>query len=436
MTFLKKNTTKKESVGSIGTPKKIYEKKNSNNNSTISSNNNNINNNNNNNNNSKNFEEDKNIKKGLKFPTHISKSLMKINSLNSIKSPKSKDKISNSELEKNIYHRNTSIFPNACLTNSSQVNGTLNSNVSSNLKKSKIYKKSYSKKEKVFYSAFTNLSTTQEKSFQLNSSYDNINTISCNNYIKNKNLQNKTKSFIMNECKNMKKGLKKKGSFLKLPNNSGLILNLSNINCEIDSKYSKSSNKNNNNNNCLINRSNSFRLNLKNETNIGTISNKFNNFSKNKILSSNRLIEIKKLNKFNAIKDNFDIKKAKSPIIESRKIKKKGINKKLNKISKNIQITSKNINNPEEFYMNLFNNIIAKETRSFNGDDNERNSNTLNENSDSRAQYNSLGGKNSNGEITIVDSLISNKGSVIKDSNKNMIKIKKKRSIFGNNNKI
>ena len=118
------------------------------------------------------------------------------------------------------------------------------------------------------------------------------------------------------------------------------------------------------------------------------------------MLSSKGLIEVKKINKFTAIKNNFDIKKAKSPILEPRKIKKKGekINKQLNKISKNIKNTSKNIHNPGEFYMNLFNNIIAKETRSFNGDDNDndKNSNILNEYSGKKAKYNSLGGKNSN----------------------------------------
>ena len=236
----------------------------------------------------------------------------------------------------------------------------------------------------------------------------------------------------MNNC------LKKKGTFLKLPNNSSFILNLSHQNIKSEADLNKSE-KSSNNNICGINRSNSFRLNLKNEINNNNISNKTNNiFKRQKVLSSKGIIDIKRINKFSSKKNNFDIKKSKSPIFESRKIKKKGekINKQLNKISKNIENTSKNINNPGEFYMNLFNNIIAKETQSFNGDDNDndKNSNILYEDSGNKVKYNSLSGKNSNGEITIVDSIISNKGSGTKDSNKNIIKIKeKKKSIFVNN---
>ena len=44
-------------------------------------------------------------------------------------------------------------------------------------------------------------------------------------------------------------------------------------------------------------------------------------------------------------------------------------------ISKNIENSSKNINNPGEFYKNLFNNIIEKESRSFNDDKEEKNEN-------------------------------------------------------------
>lgn len=38
------------------------------------------------------------------------------------------------------------------------------------------------------------------------------------------------------------------------------------------------------------------------------------------------------------------------------------VNKKLNLITKNIKGANKNINNPEEFYMDFFNNIIKQET--------------------------------------------------------------------------
>ena len=40
------------------------------------------------------------------------------------------------------------------------------------------------------------------------------------------------------------------------------------------------------------------------------------------------------------------------------------LNKKLNTISKNIKNMSNSINNPNEFYMNFFNNILQKENKS------------------------------------------------------------------------
>ena len=109
----------------------------------------------------------------------------------------------------------------------------------------------------------------------------------------------------------------------------------------------------------------------KNETDDNKVDKNNKNKKSIKLLSSSGIIEIN--NKFSSIKKMSDLSKTKSPIFESRKIKKKEVklNKQLNKISKNIQNTSKNINNPEEFYMNFFNNILAKETKSFNGDEND-----------------------------------------------------------------
>ena len=120
-----------------------------------------------------------------------------------------------------------------------------------------------------------------------------------------------------------------------------------------------------------------------------------------------------------------DIKKTKTPIVEPKKSKKKvvKINKQLNKISKNIKNTSKNINNPEEFYMNLFNNIIAKESKSFNGDDNDKSSNILNFNSGNKIRDTNLSRQNSHVEIELLDSVISNKESN-KDLNSNIFKNK------------
>ena len=152
--------------------------------------------------------------------------------------------------------------------------------------------------------------------------------------------------------------------------------------------------------------------------------------SKNKILSSSKLIEINRNYRM--------LKKTKTPILESRKIKKKTTKKKpekiikqLNIISKNIQNTSKNINNPEEFYMNFFTNIIAKETKSINGDDNNNSRNILDFNSGEGNDEN-MSRKNSH-QINRFDSLFSNNNSNVRDPILNINKIRNK-SVF--NSKI
>ena len=64
-----------------------------------------------------------------------------------------------------------------------------------------------------------------------------------------------------------------------------------------------------------------------------------------------------------------------SPIRNKIKIvnKKAFIGKRLNTISKNIQNANEVINNPNEFYMNFFNNIIQKQTFSNNKGNNKEN---------------------------------------------------------------
>jgi len=186
---------------------------------------------------------------------------------------------------------------------------------------------------------------------------------------------------------------------------------------------SKDNNKNN-----LINKSMTFiSNNERNESGKNILKNKI---QKNKLLSTSGLIEIKRINNNNKLastKNISDFKKTKTPVLEPIKIKKKEvkINKQLNKISKNIKNTSKNINNPEEFYMNFFNNIIAKESKSINGDENDKNSNILNFNSGNKLRDNILSRQNSNVEINLLDSFISNRENN-KDSNTNLFNNKTK----------
>ena len=108
--FFKKITTKNESVGSIGTPKIILEKKNSIFKKSI------ISNGKSNKNSEKDLNKSSNLIKDLKNTFYISKTLIK--SLNSFKS---KEKLNNGDNKKSqINHENSSNRPKLCLTKASK----------------------------------------------------------------------------------------------------------------------------------------------------------------------------------------------------------------------------------------------------------------------------------------------------------------------------
>ena len=212
---------------------------------------------------------------------------------------------------------------------------------------------------------FFNLNITKENSFILNSSYDNINKISNNKYIKDMELQLKTKEFIINECTRTKT-LIKKNMFLQLPGSSNQIPNI-NTNTSNSSDHRLSDHE--------ISRNKRLKNNIKRFNTKKSINNKQNMISllnnndikleNKKSLSTNKLTEIKK----NLIKSNHINSKLKNTNIDSPyKIKRKKtpnkkiqkVNKKLNTITRNIQNTNESINNPNEFYMNFFNNIIQR----------------------------------------------------------------------------
>ena len=76
-------------------------------------------------------------------------------------------------------------------------------------------------------------------------------------------------------------------------------------------------------------------------------------------------------------------KQTKTNVKRRRKSELLNVNKKLNMISKNIQGANKNINNPEEFYMDFFNNIIKQETGGIEKfDDKSNTNNNIKENTD------------------------------------------------------
>ena len=67
------------------------------------------------------------------------------------------------------------------------------------------------------YSSFSNLSTTKEKSFQLLSSYENINQMTDYKYLNNFILQTKIKDVIIRECRKNSKKQVNKNLFLQIP---------------------------------------------------------------------------------------------------------------------------------------------------------------------------------------------------------------------------
>ena len=61
--------------------------------------------------------------------------------------------------------------------------------------------------------------------------------------------------------------------------------------------------------------------------------------------------------------DNMSSKKGRFKSPRKKGVENFGMSKKLNIINQNIQGANKNINNPEEFYVNFFNDIIKKNTQ-------------------------------------------------------------------------
>ena len=195
----------------------------------------------------------------------------------------------------------------------------------------------------IIYNSFKNLNIIKEKSFQLKSSYDNINKISNYKLIKDLNLQTKVKNYIINEC-SIVSCINTKKAFLDLPNSPK---NKNSINSKNNSES----------------RISDYGINQKDKLNKKLIKN--NEIKERKSFSSNKIPEI--TNKKFCSSQNIDGKnllKISNHVSSKnrRKLsnKKNHVNKMLNAISKNIQKTNESINNPNEFYMNFFNDIIQK----------------------------------------------------------------------------
>jgi hypothetical protein len=200
--------------------------------------------------------------------------------------------------------------------------------------------------------------TTNADSFELISSYENINKITNNLYVKNHSLQSKTKQFLINECIS---SFNHDSTPLKAKISKNFFRRKSIINKDKNTKKC-SIDKNQEEDNKSVN---SFYISkYDSNRNLVNISDnkekKIENIKKRRHESNINLLEKRKSNInvkfFEIINKNLSKTEAKS------KKELVTVNKKLDMISKNINCANKNINNPEEFYMDFFNNIINKVT--------------------------------------------------------------------------
>ena len=219
---------------------------------------------------------------------------------------------------------------------------------------------------------FNNLTSTKENSIHLNSSYENINKISNYKYINDINLQNKTKLFINDECKTNLISPRKKNKPSYLRNSVG---NYPSIKINYEKKNSiKTSMEKVINNNIFNNNINS-KIPLKN-LNVENNEYEYDITCKSENESPTNKQKITLFHRINSYRSNS--KNKMSTILSPIRGKKKQLNKKsligikLNVISKNIQNANEAINNPNEFYINFFNNIIQKESSVNINEDNEK----------------------------------------------------------------
>ena len=299
--------------------------------------------------------------------TNIIRSIVRTNSFKILKSNNEIKNYKISEINKNFnfeisVQKSSFVIEGKSLTINKDSKGSLKVNESNDtvyLNESLDLKNQLAKNENIIYNAFINLSSEKENSLQLNSAYENINTISNNKYIDNIMLQNKIKQILIRECI---KGFssQKKNKFPVLchsPTHSQGIKfhneKLKSIKRNLGMKINEEEVKN----------ISSFKKLLTKKTN--TIDKTENNIYKRKdsigSLSNNKIIN--KLSRFNSYRKNLKFRYSGiySPGKIKRKITKKKlvkVNRKLNTISKNIENANNAINNPNEFYMNFFNNII------------------------------------------------------------------------------
>ena len=239
-----------------------------------------------------------------------------------------------------------------------------NDNISIESESSDKNKKSNKNKENkkiVKQNKFSDLNTSQSTSFSINSTYENINTISKFNYQKNSELREKTKNFILEQ--------------LNIENNPNVKTNIQisktnkNINNILNIKYNINLNNNKlvskNDSHISIPRGNKkniinekIKQNQKHHSMIHSIKNR-SSIKKKQTKKHDSIIDsgYNFYNKINRIKT---MQRNRADTFEERhdsEIKNSKLN--YNKlISKNIEKNQKNLNNPQEYFEGFFNDII------------------------------------------------------------------------------
>ena len=336
-------------------------------------------------------KKDSDIKSSSDTPSSNSIKTKKINTIqDEMQEFNKENKDSNKNVEKKIV-KHLSMPLNFKVNNDKNSNMPQNTSIS--IKKSR--QSIITKSEHLYYPSFSNLSTTVEKSFELISSYENLNKITNNIYMKNLSLQSKTKQFLINECSSLgNDSQKEKLRIRKNPLNGQKIIRKRNTK-RLTSDYKIE--KDNNSVNSLD------LTKLPSKKNIEKINELTNiaNIDKKHEIKPRRHESVKNLLEKKQSKSNIKIIDIinKKHTNTNTKIKRKSsynVIKKLNLISKNIQGANKNINNPEEFYMDFFNNIIKQETVGVEKIEDKNNRNKLlNENPSEKIQKNYYNEKNS-----------------------------------------
>ena len=305
------------------------------------------------------FQKTSNKKSKLSDKTNISEA-------KSVKkhSKENKDINKDIEINNNIYNNENVIInyqKQYVIFNNGYSENSIKKNNSNNSMRKSVSSKELTSNHKRKINKFDNLSSTRENSIHLSSSYDNINKMSKYNYIKNSNLQKKIKHVIDEECKKKLMSVTNKKKISNLINEEDNPL-------AIKGSYVR----------------NSFRSSI--DYNVDeTPFRKLNSFhpqQKKRLTKEYKEIDAsvgsrnENESELSSKHNFFNINSQRnSPIRNKIKIvnKKAFIGKRLNTISKNIQNANEVINNPNEFYMNFFNNIIQKQTFSNNKGNNKEN---------------------------------------------------------------